>query len=75
MAVELLTVLEETAGAESKFVGHNRLFLCKSDTMAALEWYLNTVLLRAPVSVTNITERTSDGVFEVYIKPQEGKSK
>ena len=71
--MEVLSTLDE-AGPESKFVGSNTLLLCKADVMAALEWYFNTVLLRAPVTVTGVRERQVD-VFEICIKPQEGESK
>lgn len=72
--MEVFSTLE-IAGPESKFAGNNILLLCRADVMAALEWYFNTVLLRAPVTVTGVRERQVDGVFEICIKPQEGESK
>ena len=49
-----------------KFIGDNVLVLCKSDMRKAMEHWLNTVVFKVPVSVTNISKRKQDAHDESF---------
>jgi len=57
----------------SQFVGANVIVLSPADMMKAVEWYLNEILLRSPVKVTQVHELNGAGSygnsFEVKVTP------
>ncbi len=55
------------------FKGHNELKLCKADMIQAVQHWLNTVVLREPVSVVDVKEngQSGDWTFSVKVKAAE----
>ena len=47
--------------------GHNILRLNYSTMEQAVEYWLNNVVLRQPVTVVSVKERNTDNVFEVEV--------
>ena len=54
--------------------GKNSLYLAKADMCSAIEFYLNSVLLKEPIRVALISEMKNsphDGMFRIDILPVE----
>lgn len=52
-------------------IGNNKLHLNQAEMNKAVEYYLNTVVLKEPCSVTGVTYTQNDGyVFIVLLAPQ-----
>lgn len=53
-------------------VGHNKLFINQSEMNAAIEYYLNNVVLKVPCTVNGveISQRSGESDFEIKIMPR-----
>lgn len=47
--------------------GNNELRLCPAEMNAAVEHYLNTVVMKQPVSVAHVSQSSTD-VFQVFLR-------
>ena len=48
-------------------IGHNLLYLNKSEMLRALDYYLNNIQFKEPIEVTEVSERRSEHDFELRI--------
>jgi len=48
-------------------IGHNLLYLNKSEMLRALDYYLNNIQFKEPIEVTEVSERKSEHDFELRI--------
>lgn len=57
-------------------IGHNKLFINQVEMNAAIEYYLNNVVLKTPCTVTGVetTSRGSDNGFEIKLMPHKEPS-
>lgn len=57
-------------------VGANKLFINQSEMHAAIEYYLNNIVLKVPCTVTSVVTFSRDGLsgFEIGMKPKEDNS-
>lgn len=52
-------------------IGNNTFVINQNEMNAAIEYYLNNVILKTPCKVTNVKYVTTNGyVFEVSLAPQ-----
>ena len=58
---------KQVVSVEVAFTGANVIRINRKTMQQAIEYWLNNVVLRKPVSVSNVEERPNDHVFEISI--------